>query len=79
MSSITHNAADGVAPNTPLHWQQVGRWAGNLHRAWVRSRTIAALSSLDDATLKDIGVPRSGIRAHVRDLECGIDPRMPMI
>ena len=28
-------------------------------------RTIAALNSLDDATLKDIGLNRSGIKAHV--------------
>lgn len=31
-------------------------------------RTIAALNSLDDATLKDIGLHRSNIRSHAYDL-----------
>lgn len=29
------------------------------------ARTISALNSLDDKTLSDIGIKRSGIRAHV--------------
>ena len=31
-------------------------------------RTITALNSLDDATLKDIGLHRSNIRSHAYDL-----------
>ena len=31
-------------------------------------RTITALNSLDDATLKDIGLNRSNIRSHAYDL-----------
>jgi|TARA_B100000900_G_scaffold413868_1_gene438894 hypothetical protein len=31
-------------------------------------RTITALNSLDDATLKDIGLHRSNIRSHVYEI-----------
>ncbi|MDJ0951991.1 MAG: DUF1127 domain-containing protein [Alphaproteobacteria bacterium] len=50
-------------------------YVDRVHRNWVRSRTISALASLDDASLKDIGVPRGDIEGFVRDLERGLDPR----
>ena len=32
------------------------------------ARTVSALNSLDDATLKDIGIDRSNITAHAYDV-----------
>ncbi len=51
------------------------RYVDRVHRHWVRSRTMSALASLDDASLKDIGVHRGDIEGFVRDLERGLDPR----
>ncbi len=57
-----------------LH-RAAARHADRVHRHWVRSRTVAALASLDDACLKDIGVRRGDIEGFVSDLERGLDPR----
>ena len=40
----------------------------NLFYNFKIGRTITALNSLDDATLKDIGLHRSNIRSHAYDL-----------
>ena len=53
------------------------RHADQVHRAWVRSRTMTALASLDDDRLDDIGVRRGDIEGFVRDLERGVDRRHP--
>lgn len=37
-------------------------------RRWQINRTINILNRLDDATLRDIGVPRGMISGHVNDL-----------
>ena len=57
-----------------LH-RAAARHVDRMHRHWVRARTVAALASLDDASLKDIGVRRGDIEGFVSDLERGLDPR----
>ena len=71
--SMTINSPAAAGP-----WQRICRTAQRLHESWVRQRTIAALSSLDDHALRDIGVHRSQIRQVANDLAQGIQPRLPV-
>ena len=43
-------------------------WFIEAHRKFAISRTISALNSLSDVTLKDIGIPRGMITGHVLDM-----------
>lgn len=56
-------------------WVWVLDGLARAHRAWVRSRTIAALAALDDNRLEDLGIHRNEIHRFVRDLERGVDSR----
>ncbi|WP_206601899.1 DUF1127 domain-containing protein [Oceaniglobus indicus] len=53
------------------------RWAAALARNWHRRRMVATLRSLDDATLRDIGIYRGDILNVVYgfdDRELGMTP-----
>lgn len=73
--------SQGTARASQAYGKVYGVWAWALdglaraHRAWVRSRTIAALAALDDDRLRDLGIHRSEIHRFVRDLERGVDSR----
>lgn len=47
-------------------WRFLSRVVRNGVHEWMVRRTIESLNALDDRTLKDIGIYRSGIESHVR-------------
>lgn len=57
--------------------EAVTKAAGKAHRGWVRHRTHAALASLPNHALHDIGFHRSEIGRVAMEIEQGIDPRRP--
>lgn len=72
----------GVPVQKPERQEQAGkgplrRLVAKAARNWKRSRMIAALNALDDRTLWDIGIDRSGIEPLVDsfdDRELGMLP-----
>lgn len=73
--------SQSAATTARAHGKSYGIWVWVLdrlaraHRAWVRSRTVAALATLDNDRLEDLGIHRSEIHRFVRDLERGVDSR----
>ncbi|TNF19758.1 MAG: DUF1127 domain-containing protein [Rhodobacteraceae bacterium] len=54
-------------------------WFRAAYRRWQRNKMIAAFESLDDATLRDIGVYRSEIRSVVDGFDDQDLKRVPVM
>ena len=59
---------DGFAPATPASGAPLLVRLAAMFRAWrLKRQTLAEIANLDDATLRDIGITRGQLYAHVQE------------